>query len=194
LRPVITTLGAAVIALAAFTPSLAQSDMLGVPGPLSFQNEDYVLAWSSEASETYVKQEYVPSGQAVESFEDMILVEAVSGSMSPMDAAAAQIKMLEGRKGSDPVVNYDVMQNEGTGEVLLDFVLSDLSADPVVVEWSAYRYQELKDGEGVALMGISRRGYGQDGATEFMGGLGAMRSAAIAALAAFPFPEVSIAR
>jgi hypothetical protein len=194
LRPVITTLGAAVIALAALTPSLAQSDMLGVPGPLSFQNEDYVLAWSSEASETYVKQEYVPSGQAVESFEDMILVEAVSGSMSPMDAAAAQIKMLEGRKGSDPVVNYDVMQNEGTGEVLLDFVLSDLSADPVVVEWSAYRYQELKDGEGVALMGISRRGYGQDGATEFMGGLGAMRSAAIAALAAFPFPEISIGR
>jgi hypothetical protein len=193
LRPVITTLGAAVIALAALTPSLAQSDMLGVPGPLSFQNEDYVLAWSSEASETFVKQEYVPSGQAVESFEDMILVEAVSGSMSPMDAAAAQIKMLEGRKGSDPVVNYDVMQNEGTGEVLLDFVLSDLSADPVVVEWSAYRYQKLKDGEGVALMGISRRGYGQDGATEFMGGLGAMRSAAIAALAAFPFPEVSIA-
>jgi hypothetical protein len=193
LRPVMITLGAAAVALAALTPSLAQSDMLGVPGPLTFENESYALAWSSKASEGYVKQEYVPQGQAVESFEDMILVEAVSGALSPMDAAGAQIRMLEGRKGSDPVVNHDVIQNEATGEVLLDFVLSDLSADPVVVEWSAYRYQPLKDGDGVALMGISRRGYGQDGATEFMSGLGPMRSAAIAALASFPFPAVSFA-
>lgn len=190
MRAVIPSLGAAVIMLAALTPSLAQTDLLGVPGPLTFQDDDYVLAWSSEASESYLKQEYVPEGQTVERFEDMILVEAVGGSMTPMDAAAAQIRMLEGRKGSDPVVNYDLMQNEATGEVLLDFLISDLSADPVIVEWNAYRYQKLADGDGVALMGISRRGYGEEGATAFMGGLGPMRSAAIAALTTLPFPAV----
>lgn len=190
MRATTPSVGATVIILAALTPSLAQTDMLGVPGPLAFQDENYFLAWSSEASESYLKQEYVPEGQTVERFEDMILVEAVSGSISPMDAAAAQIQMLDGRKGSDPVVNYAVVQNEATGEVLLDFVISDLSADPVVVEWSAYRYHPLTDGDGVALLGISRRGYGEDGATEFMGGLGSMRGAAIAALAALPFPAV----
>lgn len=193
MRPILTTTAAAALAILTLIPSVAQSDLLGVPGPISFQGEDYALAWSSQPSDTYFKQEYVPEGQKVEAYQDMILVEAVTGAVTPMEAAAAQIQTLEARKGSDPVVNYDVMQNEATGEVLLDFLVSDLAADPVVVEWNAYRYQALGDGEGVALVAISRRGYGEDGATSFMTGLGSMRSETINALANLSFPAVSIA-
>ncbi|GHD24342.1 hypothetical protein ACFOEZ_10200 [Tianweitania populi] len=37
-------------------------DRLNVPGPITFQNKSYSLAWSSEPSENYIKQEYVPAG------------------------------------------------------------------------------------------------------------------------------------
>jgi len=182
------------MAVMAALPSAAQSDMLGVPGPISFEGEDYALTWTSQPSNSYLKQEYVPDGQGVETYEDLILVEAVTGAMTPMEAAAAQVQSLEARKGSDPVLNYDVIRNEATGEVLLDFLISDLSANPIIVEWNAYRYQPLPDGDGVVLMGISRRGYDEAGATSFMSGLGAMRSEAIRALTEMPFPSVSIAR
>ncbi|WP_245895164.1 hypothetical protein [Devosia submarina] len=193
MRPIPTTICAAAIAALMLMPSSAQSDLLNVPGPIFFQGEDYALAWTSQPSENYFKQEYVPAGQQVETYQDMILVEAVSGALTPMDAATSQIQSLESRKGVDPVLNYDLMRNDATGEVLLDFLISDLEADPVIVEWNAYRYQALGDGEGVALVGISRRGYGQEGATSFMSGLGAMRSEAINALANLSFPAVSIA-
>ena len=192
MRPILTTTGVAAIAALMLMPSSAQSDLLGVPGPIPFQGEEYALAWTSQPSENYFKQEYVPAGQQVETYQDMILVEAVFGALTPMDGAASQVQSLEARKGVDPVLNYDLMRNDTTGEILLDFLVSDLEADPVIVEWNAYRYQTLGDGEGVALVGISRRGYGQDGATSFMSGLGAMRSEAIDALANLSFPAVSI--
>ncbi|WEJ34633.1 hypothetical protein [Devosia sp. SD17-2] len=193
LRPILTTSIAAAIAVLSLLPSAAQSDLLGVPGPIAFQGESYALAWTSQPSAGYFKQEYLPNGQEAEVYRDMILVEAVSGELTPMDTAAAQIQHLEGRKASDPMLNYDLIQNDTTGEVLLDFLISDLQANPAIVEWNAYRYQTLGKGKGVALIGISRRGYGQDGATSFMTGLGAMRSEAINALAALSFPTITVA-
>lgn len=182
---------AATLLLAA--PALAQSDQLGVPGPISFEDRAYELAWTAQPSDNYFKQEYVPEGQSVETYSEMILVEAVAGAITPMQAAALQVQSLEARRGSDPVFNYDIIQNEATGEMLLDFLVSDLAADPVVIEWNAYRYVPLAEGEGVALFAVSRRGYGEEGARSFMGGLGAMRSAAIKALSAHDLPAIAIA-
>lgn len=182
---------AATLLLAA--PALAQSDQLGVPGPISFEDRAYELAWTAQPSDNYFKQEYVPEGQSVETYSEMVLVEAVAGAITPMQAAALQVQSLEARRGSDPVFNYDIIQNEATGEVLLDFLVSDLAADPVVIEWNAYRYVPLAEGEGVALFAVSRRGYGEEGARSFMGGLGAMRSAAIKALSAHDLPAIAIA-
>lgn len=177
-------------------PALAQQadDMLGVPGPISFQEQDYVLLWTSRPTPDYIRQEYVPQGQTVEAYSEMILIETVVGAITPIQAAALQVQSLDARKGTDPVVNHQIMQNEASGEVLLDFVVSDLSVDPVVVEWNAYRYAALPGSEGVMLYAVSRRGYGQDGATQFMSGLGALRSEAISALTAQPLPEISIAQ
>lgn len=177
-------------------PALAQSadavDRLGVPGPIKFAGTVFSLAWSSQPSETYYKQEYVPTGQRVEAFKDMFLVEVAAGSMRPADAAAAQMRMLDQRKGSDPVVNYSILHNEKTDNVLLDFVLSDLEADPVVVEWNAYRYVPLKGGQGVALYGVSRRAYGEADAKAMLQGLAKVRDATLDQLASFDVPAVDI--
>lgn len=182
----------AAIALAGSMPLFAQEDVLGLPGPLTFQSQQFELAWSSQPSDAYRKHEYVPAGQAVETFEEMFLVEAVSGSLTPMEAAASQVRSLETRRGTDPVLNYDLLENEATGEVMLDFLISDLSAEPII-EWNAYRYVPLDEG-GVGLFAISRRGYGDEGAKAFLEGLGAVRSDSIAALAAFEVPAFTLAK
>lgn len=188
------TTAAAALAIVMMTPAFAQTDMLGLPGPISFQGQSYALAWTSQPSEGYFKQEYVPEGQSVEAYTDMILVEAVAGAITPMEAAAVQVQSLTARKETDPVVNHQIIQNDATGEVLLDFVISDLSADPIVVEWNAYRYMPLAEEDGVALFAISHRGYGEDGARALLEGLGAMRGEAVNALATFDVPAIAIAR
>jgi hypothetical protein len=172
-------------------PASAQSvkEMLGVPGPVRFQDTEFALASTSRPFPNYIKQEYVPAGEEPEHFSQMFMIEADTKA-SPQAAVAAQVDMLKKRKGADPVVNYDLIRNDATGEIILDFLMSDASGGEVIVEWNAYRYAPLGAKGGVALYAISRRGYG-DGAKPFLQGLKQNRHPAINALAAFDAPKLT---
>jgi len=186
-----TLLLALLLAGATALPASAQSakEMLGVPGPISFQGTEFALAWSSRPSPNYIKQEYVPAGEQPEHFNRMFMIEADT-SASPEAAAAAQVDMLKKRKGVDPVVNYGLIRNDATGEIILDFLMSDASSETVIVEWDAYRYAPLGKAGGVALYAFSRRGYG-DNARDFLIGLKQSRHPDINALAAFDAPKLA---
>lgn len=173
-----------IFAGAAVFLAFAQSakDMLGAPGPITFQDTQFALAWSANPSAGYFKQEYLPAGQKLERYDQMFMVEA-SRSGTPEGAAAAKLAMLKKRKGSDPTVNWDIIRNNATGEIILDFILSEKD----IVEWNAYRYARLGKTGGVALYAISRRGYG-DKARDFLVNLKQSRLLAIKALAAFDAP------
>jgi hypothetical protein len=180
------------LALLAASPMQAQSapikDALGFPGPIAFEGKTYALAWAAQPSTGYHKQEYLPAGQQVGRHTDMFIVEAITGGVTIQNAVAAQIAKLKQRKGKDPVANYEVIRNNATGEIILDFLMSDRSQGALVVEWNAYRYTKL-DG-GVALFAISRRGYGEE-AKPFLAGLKNWRSNTMNALAQFAAPNIT---
>lgn len=186
--PRLAILAATLIALA--MPAAAQDDAIGAPGPIVFEETQFDLVWTSHPTETYYKQEYVPDGQAVESYAEMFMIDLLTEGATPQSAAADMVAGLEQRKGSDPVVNFELLSNEATGEIILDFLLSDSSSGATIVEWNAYRY--VPHGEGLALFAISRRGYGNDGAVEFIGGLGEWRRASIEALATMELPQLVV--
>lgn len=150
------------------------------------------MAWSSEPSPTYTKQEYLPEGQTPDHYTDMLLVERLVSDLDVAKAAQQQVATLEARKAKDPVVNYQILQNPDHSEIILDFVLSDHLPDgTVVVEWNAYRYASVPTPGGqpaMLLFGVSHRGYG-DQAKAFMQGLGDRRNSEIAALAQAALPQ-----
>ena len=166
-------------------------EALGVPGPIQFMDETYSLSWTSHPAPDYYKQEYLPAGQQTASYTAMFMVDALTSQATPQAAANGQIAGLEERKASDPMVNYSQISNPETGDVLLDFLLSDASGPTPILEWNAYRYAKL--GDGIALYAISRRAYGDD-ADAFIAQLGQIRKDNIAALAAFDLPPISPAK
>ncbi len=178
---------AAIVSLGLALPALAQEEALGIPGPIVFEESSFELAWTSHPAETYYKQEYLPAGEAVESYSQMFMIDILTEGATPESAAADMIAGLEQRKASDPVVNFDMIANEATGELILDFLLSDSSTGTVIVEWNAYRY--VPYGDGLMLVGISRRGY-DDEASSFIEGLAKWRNSSIEALAVLDLPEV----
>lgn len=177
-------------------PALAQdvADPLGVPGPIAFDGKEYLLAWSSQPTPDYTKQEYVPAGDSVETYDSMIMVEFIVADLTPLDMAAAQVDVLNERKASDPLVNMDLIQNDQTGEVLLDFIVSSRDQNgQIIVEWNAYRYAsaETTDGEmGGLLFAVSHRAYGDDASRAFMTKLSALRTEQLQALASAPLPAL----
>jgi hypothetical protein len=184
---------AAVVSVALAMPAFAQEEMLGIPGPITFEGTDFALAWTSHPAPTYYKQEYVPAGEAVQSYVQMFMVDVLVEGQTPESAAAAMMAGLDQRKANgDPVVNYDMISNEATGELILDFLVSDTSSGEIIVEWNAYRYSPTADGKGLTLFAISRRGYGEDGATQFLESLTSWRETSIQELAVMDLPPISI--
>ena len=172
---------------ALLAPTMAQEEALGIPGPIVFEETAFELAWTSHPSATYYKQEYLPAGEAAESYSQMFMIDVLVEGATPESAAADMIAGLKERQASDPVVNYDMIANEATGELILDFLLSDSSSGIVIVEWNAYRY--VPYGDGLALFAISRRGYDND-ASDFIARLADWRTSSIEALAVMELPEV----
>jgi hypothetical protein len=180
------------VALPATSQSNDKTDRLGIPGPVVFEGRDYALAAASHPQADYFQQEYIPAGQGLDSYTHMFLIGALTANVTPKDAAASQIAMLNERKAKDPLVNHEANVNEATGEVMLDFLVSGASNGKLVVEWNAYRYAPLKNGKpGIVFNGISRRAYGEQDARTFVTGLKDWRSNAKNALAGFNAPVVN---
>jgi len=177
------TLAIAILAM----PAVAQEDAVGIPGPITFEDTTFALAWTSRPTEAYYKQEYLPEGQALQSYAEMFMIDVLTEGATPESAAADMIAGLEQRRAGDPVVNYDMVANDATGELILDFLLSDTSTGTIIVEWTAYRY--VPYGEGLVLYAISRRGY-DEAASGFIGELAKWRTGSIAALATMELPAV----
>jgi len=187
---------AAALVAAGSVHALAQDavDRIGVPGPIAFDGKSYELAWSSNPQPNYYKQEYVPAGEAPRSYNSMVLVEVLTSGIGAKEALAAQVKMLNDRKPNDPLVNFGVLQNEQTGEAILDFIMSQKDdKGEYIVEWNAYRYVPRQP-EGVMLFGVSHRAYGNEAAKTFLTNLREMRPGQIDKVARQEMPKAEPAR
>src|SRR4051812_27778928 len=80
---------------------------LGIVGPIVFDAVSYNLAWSSHPSNNYYREEYIPSGQPVEKFKKLIIVEVITGETKVEDIVALKVAELIKIKKSNPVVNYE---------------------------------------------------------------------------------------
>jgi hypothetical protein len=172
-------------------------DRLGIPGPLDFDGTSYALSWSSHPSPAYYKQEYLPGGQSSTGYTSMLIVELIDSGSSVASAAQAQTRMLTARKATDPLVNFSLIQNRNSGEVLLDFVIGGRAQRTPIAEWNAYRYAPYRgpNGQsGVKLFAISRRAYGDSDIKSFLGGLKQARPAMIDKLARMQLPTVRMSR
>jgi hypothetical protein len=168
------------------------TDYLAVPGPIRFDGIEHRLAWTSNPSSGYYKHEYLPAGQVLTRFREMILIELIVAGTDPAGAVASRVRIVNQRRQYDPTANIAVIKNAEKGEFIVDFVLGAPAArGDALIEWNAYRYAPYK--RGVLMIGVSRRAYGTERAT-FLTNLKTVRPAVIAELAKLPLPAIKLDR
>jgi hypothetical protein len=169
-------------------------DYLSVPGPISINQLNYDLAWSSHPKDNFYIQEYVPAGETPEHYSNMVLLQVFIGSKSAKDVVDPLVKIIEERGRTDPIAHHELFQSAaGKDEYLIDFLQSEGPAAEVV-EWNAYHYKTFTDKSGrtgVLLFGISRRAHGEQ-VRPFLIGLKTERIKLRNGLNAHPFPDISI--
>ena len=171
-------------------------DWLGVPGPISFENKSFGLSWSSHPAPNFYKQEYLVKGEPADNYKTMILIDIVTGRTNVRNTVAAKLDELKKMKETNPVINYEAIDNPATGEYMIDFLLTANAPNGTItiVERNVYRYKAFTDkkgNKGIMLFGVSTRGYGTD-VTKFLTGLKANRKDGMNKVAAYKMPELNI--
>ncbi len=138
------------------------NDYLNVSGPINLNQKEYKLVWSSHPNENYFKQEYLNPKENINQYNSMILIEFVKGDFTLKDIIDQKVSELQAIKKTNPVVNYQVLENNG--EYILDFLLSENSKDGkeiLIAERNIYRYKLINrnKNKGVLLFAVSERGY-----------------------------------
>lgn len=188
--------------LVAFTSAFGQTgkaaiDYLKVAGPIVFGNQSYHLAWTAHPSTNFYKQEYVPRSESVTKFNTMILIDVLTGNQQINDIVAAKVAELKKMKETNPIVNYEALENSRKGEYMLDFLVSQNSPDGksiMILERNVYRYKVFTDPsgkKGILLFGISTRSYGKD-VEKFFAALKSGRNELINTVSKFNIPDISI--
>ena len=143
-------------------------DRLGVAGPQQVAGQVYRLAFVTPPSANgHVLQEYLPAGQQLESYVDMLLLSHVPAQATPLQLAQHKYQEIHARRsGGDALANGELLEGPD-GSAVLDFVMSATLPDGrLVVEWNAYHYRQ--QAAGITLTALSRRAYGEEAATAFL--------------------------
>jgi len=170
------------LGLTAIAPAQAAAN---TPVPsIEFLGDVYSLAWRSDPTPNYSKTEYLPEGEELPHYTNMLLVESLSNGMDVTQVVRSQVEFIKERQGNDSLAQIGgLIENPSTGEVLLDFLLSGQTENgDLIIEWNAYRYTPYQGADGkkaVLLFGYSKRVYGSDNAQAFFQELDQNRAAMI---------------
>lgn len=195
IKLLLTSLGLCIFSIVNGQSNKSIKEYLAVPGPISLNKSTYNLVWTSHPSPEYYKQEYITSKDNIEKYNQMLTVELLISDANPTDLAKIKMDELKQLKQTNPIINYESFQKNG--EIILDFLISENSADGKkvnIIERNVYRYKSFsgKNGQkGVVLFGASERAYGNNVDT-FLLSLKKNKSALLNAVAAFNLPQISI--
>ena len=166
-------------------------DYLNIPGPIEFDGVAYNLVWSKPNQGGYYIQEYLPEGQNVDTYTDLLIVDYDTNVSETIERAVkSKVQWMEERKKTDLAANYKVIKNEEKNEYLVDLLITEGQ----VVEWDAIRYIEYKENGkyiGMSTFTLSKRAYGED-VLPFMERLKSDRKQLIGKLVAMPAPKVTL--
>lgn len=73
-------------------------DRLNVKGPLTFGNKSFKIAWTSHPEENYYIQEYLPDGEKLDGFNQMLTIYLQVSDSAVNDAVTQKIEELTKRK------------------------------------------------------------------------------------------------
>ncbi|HPR00175.1 MAG: hypothetical protein H6561_18770 [Lewinellaceae bacterium] len=145
------------------------TEYLSVPGPIRYQDTDFGLKWSEHPNDNYYIQEYLPAGNTLEHFNEMLTIHLFLTDLSVADAADQKIEELEQRKQSDSYCSYQAKDSPDGKEVMLEFFVSQ-SGDEEVVEFNLFHYRQIELSPGqkaLCIYAYSKRSYGADDIAAF---------------------------
>jgi hypothetical protein len=140
------------------------ADKLGVPGPLVFGDTNFKLASANKADTLYYIQQYLPAGDSLVDFKQMLHLEFFANDSLLEKMLQQKTQALDKRKKVDRYCNYNVISSPGGDEFLLDFLTSE-NEPQKVLQFNIWHYKLIPiegTGKRIELYGYTKRSYNSE--------------------------------
>ena len=141
-------------------------DRLGVKGPLVYGDTNFKLSFTDKPNETYYLQEYLPAGDTLPKFRQLLSLQLFVKNITTGDAVKEKIQELVKRKLTDAICNYKVIESPDGKEFIVDFLVSESKKNIMeTVEFNIYHYKQIElagEQKGILVYAYSKRSYGDE--------------------------------
>jgi len=146
----------------------AQTDFLEIPS-ITLDGQVYELKWSAHARQKVV-QEYLLPNETITRYSTKIILEYIPDRTVESVANARFSDLVDGKEAGR-VINFRQLESEDedSEEIMLEFMVGSMMADGETrnaAEWNVYRY--IPGQEGVIVLAMSRRAYGEESIRAFL--------------------------
>lgn len=100
-------------------------DRLNIPGPITFNDGEFILAMSKQNSATWAQQQYILRDDDLKNYKELINISYFDKEIDMETAVKQKVDFIEKRKSKDKNTFMDVTESPDGKEIIVDYLTTD---------------------------------------------------------------------
>ena len=138
-------------------------DLISVPGPIEFNDTEFLLAWSKQPSKTLFRQQFLPRDERIEDYNQLLDFSFFNKEIEMELAVRQKVESIQNRGEKDKFSKVNVTENPAGDEFIVDYFISEAPENGnSYVEYNVYRFKQFENGgqKSFLILFYSTRIYG----------------------------------
>ena len=166
-------------------------DVLSVPGPIEFNNTEFLLAWSKQPSKTLFRQQFLPRDEKIEDYNQLLDFSFFNKEIDIELAVRQKVESIQKREEKDKFAKVNVTESPTGDEFIVDYFISEAPENgDSYVEYNVYRFKKFENGaqKSFLILFYSTRIYGD--LKSSAKALGKQRDQLMGAMIEYKIPDI----
>lgn len=123
------------------------ADILSIPGPIEFNDSEFLLAWSKQPSKTLFRQQYLPRDEQIENFTQLLDFSYFNKEIDIELAVRQKVESVQKREEKDKFAKVNVTESPDGKEFIVDYFISEEpEKGDAYIEYNVYRFKKFETG------------------------------------------------
>ena len=131
----------------AVTAPVEVIDRLNIPGPLTFNENEFLLAMSKQNSATWAQQQYIMRDDVLTNYKELINISYFDKEIEMETAIKQKVEFVEKRRSKDKYSFVNVTESPDGKEIIVDYLTTETPAEgEPYAEYNLDRFKNMDIG------------------------------------------------
>ena len=122
----------------------SMQDILNIPGPIMFNNQEFFLHWSKPSSKILSIQNFLPRDEHFDNFENLLAFNYFDADIDIEMAVRQKIESAQKLKERDKSAHINMIQSPDSTEFIVEYHYTEYpKTTPAFLEYNLYKFSKL---------------------------------------------------